>query len=53
MPVTATTMTMTMALVWAKAKPLMESNSTWPMPPAPIRLSTVAERALDSNRYRA
>ena len=46
-------MTMTMALLWAKAKLLMESNSGWPMPPAPIRLRTVAERALLSNWYSA
>ena len=31
----------------------MLSNSTWPMPPAPIRPSTVADRLLDSKRYRA
>lgn len=50
MAVTAMTMMMTMAETALKSKAFIRSNSTWPMPPAPIRPSTVAERLLDSKR---
>src|SRR5690606_22952891 len=51
--VTAMTTMMTMADTALKLKAFMLSNSTWPMPPAPISPSTVAERLFDSKRYRA
>ena len=48
--VTAITTMITMAETARKSKAFMLSNSTWPMPPAPIRPRTVADRLLDSKR---